>query len=485
MAASLNANVLLLLPEAVLAVAGILVLLADAFAGRALGARGAGVLGLAGTALALLSLWRVPTGQVGFGGAVQLDGYGQFFRLVLLVALLMVILASLEYVERRGIPAGEFYFLLLLATAGAMVMVLSVDLISFYVGLELLSICSYVLAGLLRDEAGVEASTKYFVNGALASAILLFGFSLLFGLTGATSFGELARGLFVAGSPLLAAAVLLVLAGLGFKMAAVPFHLWAPDTYQGAPTPVAAFLAAASEGAAVAAMLRLVFMGLEPAGEVWTRALALLAFLTMTVGNLAALHQTNVKRLLAYSSVAHVGYILTAVAAAGASGFLAANGVAAAMFYVLAYAFMNVGAFAVLAVLANQGEEETLEGVRGLARREPVLAFFMFLFLLSLVGIPPLAGFWAKLFVFRAAVEAQMTWLAVAVAVNSAISVGYYYAVVKAMYVTPAPEERAGRPVVAGWGIQVGLALAAAGVLYLGLRPEAFLNWAALAAALR
>lgn len=485
MAATLNANLLLLLPEVILSGAGLVVLLADAFGGRALGARGAGILSLAGAVLALLSLWRVPTGQVGFGGAVQLDGFSQFFRLVLLIVLVMVILTAVDYVERRRIPAGEFYFLLLLATTGAMVMVLSVDLVSFYVGLELLSIASYALAGLMRDEAGVEAATKYFVNGAMASAIFLFGVSLVFGFTGATSFGDLARGLFVSGSPLLAAAVLMVLAGLGFKMAAVPFHLWAPDTYQGAPTPVAAFLAAASEGAAVAAVLRLFFVGLEPTAETWARAVAVLSFLTMTVGNLAALHQSNLKRLLAYSSVAHIGYILAGVAAAGASGMAAGTGIAAAMFYVLAYGFMNVGAFAVLAVLANQGEEETLEGLRGLARREPVLAFFMFLFLLSLIGIPPLAGFWAKLFIFRAAVDAQLTWLAVAVAVNSAISVGYYYAVVKAMYVTPAPGEVAGRPVLAGWGLQVGLALAAAGVLYLGLRPEAFLNWAAMAAALR
>lgn len=460
----------LILPEIVLVLAGFALLMLDVFLPKEDRPMAVGLVAVVCAGLGLWSLFRTPQG-LGLGGMISSDGFSIFFRAVLMGILLMVCLSATEYVQKKNIPPGEFYALLFFATAGAMLMVVSVDLISFYVGLELLSIPSYVLAGMLRDDPrSKEASLKYFLNGTMASGILLFGMSLFFGITGSTSLSAIATALEVAEiNALSLAALVFMVGGLAFKLAAVPFHLWAPDTYEGAPTPVAAFLAAASEGAAVAAVLRIFFTGLAPLKGEWAALLGMVAVLTMTVGNLAALNQTNVKRLLAYSSVAHIGYILAGLAVGTGLGF------SSGMFYVLAYAFMNIGAFAVLIALANQGEGETVRDLAGLARREPVLAFLMFLFILSLIGIPPLAGFWAKLFVIRAAVDSGLLWLAVAVAINSAISVGYYYGMVRSMYVAPAPEGRGG--VNAGIFLQLGLALAAAGVLVLGFWPDTFLYW--------
>lgn len=459
-----------------LVVAGIVLLLFESLLPSNLARRSLlmAVIAIAGTVAAFLSLWKTPVGQEGLGGLIWSDGFALFFRIVLLTVLVMVVLSSEEYVSRLRIPAGEYYAMLAFATCGAMFMVISGDLISFYIGLELMSISSYVLAGMLRgDDRSGEASLKYFLNGAMASGIFLFGVSLFFGLSGTTNLREMGATLSFGESGLLGiAALVMVVAGLGFKLAAFPFYLWAPDTYEGSPTPVSAWLSVASKGAAVAGFLRILFIALEPMKGDWMELLAVVAFLTMTVGNAVALHQKNVKRMLAYSSIAQAGYILVGLAAGSSLGF------AAAMFYVLAYAFMNVGAFAILVAMQNQDEGVTLDDLSGLARREPVLAFLMFLFMLSLLGIPPLAGFWAKLYIFRAAVDAGLAWLAVAMALNTAVSVAYYYGVVRTIYVADTPPETAGRPVPAGIPMQVGLALAAAGVLVLGLLPEAFFNWA-------
>lgn len=432
-----------------------------------------GTLAVVGAMVAIGSLWRTEVVADGMGGLIWSDSFGFFFRAVLLTVLLIVTLLSVEYVGRKNIPAGEFFALLFFATVGGMFMAVSRDLIIFYVGLELLSISSYVLAGLLRsDDRSLEAALKYFLNGAMASAILLFGFSIFYGLTGTTDLMEMATGLSGTGMSWLAVAgLVMVTAGLGFKLAVVPFHLWVPDTYEGAPTPVSAFLSVGSKGAALAGILRIFYIALDPLSKDWMGLLAVLALLTMTLGNVAALHQKNLKRMLAYSSIAQAGYILAGVATGTSLGL------SAAMFYILAYTFMNSGAFAVVITLANQGEGETVDNLAGLARREPVLAFMMFLFIISLLGIPPLAGFWAKLFVLRATVEAGFVYLAVAVVLNSAVSVGYYYGIIKAMYVTPPAEEKEHRGIMAGVATQIGIALAAAGVLVLGIGPETFLSW--------
>ncbi len=457
---------LLLLPEAVMVGVGLILLLLDLFSSR----RGwLELVAVAGTLAALGSLWVVPVGRAGLGGLILSDGFGMFFRALLLGVLLMVELVSMEYVRRRGIPAGEFLALLSFATAGAMLMSVSIDLVSLYIGLELLSLSSYVLAGLLSaDPRSGEASLKYFLNGALSSALFLFGVSVFYGVSGSTDLGETARSLREGGGRdlLSLAALFLVLAGVGFKLGMVPFHLWVPDTYEGAPTPVSAFLSVGSKAAALAAFLRLFFWAFEPLRESWMAALGVLSLLTMVLGNTAALHQRNVKRMLGYSSISHVGYILAGLAAGTAAGF------SAALYYAATYAFMTFGAFAVLVALSR----ESLDDLGGLARREPVLAFLTLLFMLSLLGIPPLGGFWAKLFVFRAAVEAGLVWLAVAVALNSVISIGYYYRVIRTVYAAPLPEETG--PFLAGFPLQLGLALAAAGVVLTGLFPDAFLHWA-------
>ena len=410
-------------------------------------------------------------------GTIAIDGLGSFFRAVLLLTALLVALASLEYVKKRDIEVGSFYSLMLFATAGAMFMVIAGDMLTFYMGLELLSITSYILVGTFRRSyESSEASLKYLLNGAVASSVLLFGLSLIYGLTGSTSMEQIAARLFEIGAtPLSLTAVLLVLSGLAFKISAVPFHFWTPDVYHGAPTPITAFLSVASKGASFAAILRIFYIAFGAIQAEWSLAFTVLSILSMTIGNIAALRQRNVKRMLAYSSVAHAGYILAGLAVASATGF------SSVMFYILTYAFMNMAAFAAVIAVANQRDSEELDAFKGLIHQAPWLAIVFLLALLSLIGIPPFAGFWAKLYLFRATVQAGLFWLAVAIALNSAISIGYYYNVVKTMFVSEAPT--AGQPKFAvGSALQIGLALAAIGVLALGLAPDAFLRWATLAA---
>ncbi|HEY8488181.1 MAG TPA: NADH-quinone oxidoreductase subunit N, partial [Thermaerobacter sp.] len=382
-----------LLPEIVLAVTAMVLLLADAFAGgrdEAAGpgardgaaAHGAGAgrrdwigyLAVVGVVVAMI-LIRRDVAQPGpiLGGMVASDGYAAFFKAVFLIATALVALLSIDYVAQRGIAPGEYFSLLLLATTGALFMAGAANLLTFYLGLELLSLSSYALAGLMRaDPRSQEAALKYFLNGALSSGVLLFGISLLYGATGTFDLVELARqvgqvlqGAAAAGAapaPLLALGVAFLLAGLAFKAGAVPFHLWLPDAYQGAPTPITAYLAVVSEGAAFAAILRVFYGGMGGAQEAWQTAFVVLAVLTMTVANVAALRQTDVKRLMAYSSIAQAGYILAAVAAASELGRTAV------LYYVMAYTFMNVGAFAVITALQVHGEGRTVQDFTGLAR---------------------------------------------------------------------------------------------------------------------
>lgn len=469
-----------ILPEIILVAAGLLLLLLEAV----LDEKQRGpifVTALLGVALALVSVaynpW-VPAVAPGehipvLGGSVTLDGFGHYFRVVLLAVAILVILTGSRYVRNFSMPDGEFYALLLFSISGGMFMAIAGDLLTFYVGLELLSIPSYIMAGLLRrDDASNEASLKYFLNGATASAVLLFGLSLLFGMTGSTSLADMAGRLSDQVNVLTLTGLVMVIGGIGFKIAAVPFHLWVPDVYQGSPTPVTAFLSVGSKGAAFAAVLRLFFVAFGGLQAAWAPFLAGLAVLTMTVANITALQQTNIKRMLAYSSVTHAGYILAGVATGTSLGF------SAVMYYVLAYVFMNVGAFAVVIALENRGEGQEIAGFAGLMRRSPVLAVVFLLFLLSLIGIPPTAGFFAKFYVIRAAVQAGMAWLAVAIVLNSAISVGYYYGVVHAMFVR-APEKE--EPVGVSPALSTGLALAVVGVVVLGFLPELFVEWVNLA----
>jgi NADH-quinone oxidoreductase subunit N len=419
------------------------------------------------------------------------DRYALFLNLVILSAAALAILFSVEYAERTGLAQGEYYTLLLLSTAGMMLMAAAINLMTIFLALEILSIALYVLVGLNRaEQRSSEAALKYFLLGAFASGFLLYGMALVYGQAGTTSLAGMRDYVLSLDGQmplLLAVAVGLLLVGFGFKVALAPFQWWMPDAYQGAPTSVTAFMSVGAKVAGFAALARVALTafgdstgsGPQGFGGDWGLVLAALAALTMTVGNLAALRQRNLKRMLAYSSIAHAGYILVGVAAGGQVG------TSAMLFYLFVYAFMNVGAFAVvIAVGGLEGstqDGQTLQDFAGLAGRKPGLSAAMTLFMLSLAGVPPLAGFLTKLYIFTAAVQAGLIWLAIVGVLNSVISAYYYLRVVAVMYMkeSPAREE----PAASGSkrvcpALQVGLGLASVAVVLVSIVPAPILNLA-------
>ncbi len=462
-------------PEIILSVVGIALLLASAVVPQAR-QRWLAWLALAGFVISGVAALALPhNGTVGLEGAVVLDPLTLAFRLLFLSAGLLVTLFSVDFILERGKDLGEFLALLLFATTGAMTMAASWNIVSLYVGLELLSVSSYILAAFLRDEPrSHEAGLKYLLNGALASAILLFGLSLAYGLTGQTAIpamaGQLRAALATAYGGVVWVSLGLILAGLAFKIAAAPFHLWAPDAYEGAPTPVTAYLMVVAETAGFAAILRLVSTAMGPLQVHWGIWLAGLAVLTMTVGNVTALWQTNMKRMLAYSSVAQVGYILAGIAVATTVG------TGSVLFYLATYLFTTLGAFAVVIALSVRGQGDQISDYGGLGRRSPWLAGLLTLFLASYVGIPATAGFMGKLGLIGAAVNGHLVWLAVAIAVNSAISIGYYWGVARAMWLDPVPEGAGAISHSGGLGLSMGLC--AVGCVALGVVPQVFFHLA-------
>ena len=400
--------------------------------------------------------------RVLFGGMFVHDGFTVFFTLLFCAIGAVAVLLSWDYVKRTRINQAEYYALLLSATLGMVVMAASNDLITIFLGLELMSLALYVLVGFRRGQLeSNEAALKYFLLGAFASGFLLYGIALLYGATGTTGLDRMSG--FIAASPVLrnplfVAGGLLVLIGFGFKVAAVPFHMWTPDAYEGAPTSVTAFMSAGAKAAGFAALLRLVLKVLALTRADWVPLLAGVAVLTMTVGNVTALLQTNVKRMLAYSSIAHAGYVLVAVVAGGPEG------AAAALFYLAVYAFMNLGAFGILTMMGRGAEERVLIGdLAGVGFRQPLLGLAMTVFMLSLGGIPPTAGFMGKVLVFGAALNAGLVPLVIVGVLNSVVSIFYYLRVTIAMYM----EEPRGEPVAIAWGVPATLALLATLVLTL------------------
>ena len=465
-------------PELLLAAAGLLLLVAGAI-GKGLPRREAAQ--LAGTALVLatgvLFVVRsaIPTkGALRlFGGSLALDGYSFFWRLLALGAVLLVVLLSGREIEAIGARASEYFALLLIATSAMMLMVSALDLLTLWIALETMALSSYVLAGIFtRQRRSNEAAIKYFVLGALSSAILLYGISLLYGATGTLALEELRERLPAAlaqGSRIAALGGLLVAAGLFFKIAAAPFHFWVPDVYVGAPTPVTAFLASASKLASFAALGRIFLFAGAGVRVDWQPVVAGVAVLSMIWGNVGALTQSNVKRLLAYSSIAHAGYLLIGVLAASEAGLWAA------MFYAAAYAFMTIGAFSVVARLP-EGEYagESCGDFAGLGRRSPYLAAAMLVFLIGLTGIPPTGGFFGKVFLFAAAVQAGWTWVAVAGVLTSAVSLYFYFRIVVSMYFSPGPETahpEAARAVEPSFGASLGIGLCTVLTVALGIYP--------------
>jgi NADH-quinone oxidoreductase subunit N len=466
----------LLLPELLLAGMGMVVLLGGAL-------KLSPKLAFALTNLALLAsaVAALAAGEregTFFAGMAAFDRFALFFRLLFLLAGILVVWLSHPFLLRAGRSPWEYDALLLFATLGMCLLASGVHLAGLYVSLELMALASYILAGYFRSEVkSHEAATKYFVLGALSSGVLVYGLSLVYGATGTLSLAALASKLAQAEpSTALLAGLFLLLAGMLFKVAAVPFHVWTPDVYEGSPTPITAFFSVGPKAAAFALLLRVLWSGFAPLSADWRELLAWVAAATMVWGNVAALTQDNVKRMLAYSSIAHAGYALLGLVAGGPLG------VQSVLFYMLAYTVTNLGAFGVVALLASQEYAgEKVSDFRGLGRRQPVAAFAMLLFLLSLGGIPPTVGFFGKLYLFAAAVHAGYAWLAVVGVIMSAVSLYYYFRIVKEMYL--AGEEQ-GLPVWGeAWGVRA-LAVCAAATLLLGILPGKALAFTGPAAAI-
>lgn len=406
-----------------------------------------------------------------FNGSILADTFGFYFMSLFLVAAALTILGAVHYLERDHIHYGEFYALVLLGTVGMFFMATSTELILIFLGLEISSISTYILAGLKRHDAlANEASLKYFLLGSFATAFLLYGIAFIYGLTGTTNLQVLTVRLGAPEHwpPLVWVALILMFIGLAFKVSVVPFHVWTPDVYQGAPAPVTAFLSVAPKAAAFAVFLRVFLGSLEPAGSATLAVLWISAALTMVIGNLAALVQDNVKRMLAYSAIAHAGYVLVGIAAGGSEG------AAAVLFYLAVYALMNIGAFVLLAHLADRGERAmAYRDFTGLGHERPWAAACLSIFMLSLGGFPTTAGFLAKFYVFRAAVGADLIGLTVIAIVTSVISIYYYLRLVVVMYMREGAAETS--PAALPWALRAVMVTTVAGIFYLGLFPSDFL----------
>jgi len=454
-----------ILPELVLTAGALIVLVADVLLPR--GSRALVWVAVGALTATLLSLgWFMNTDVEVANGLIAVDRFALFFKIVFLVSAIMTVLMSVRYLEIEGASPGEYYFLILCATLGMMIMAGGIDLITSFIGLETMAVSFYILAGFIKpNQRSNEAAVKYFLLGAFSLGILLYGMSVLYGLSGSTSLHVMAT-VFANTEriPLLVLAVVLVVAGMGFKIAAVPFHMWAPDVYEGAPTPVTAFLSVGSKAASFAMLLRIFLEGLPSLNTDWRLLFEVLAIITMTVGNVAALTQSNLKRMLAYSSIAHAGYLLIGVVAG------TPRGVTAMLIYLLIYSFMQLGAFAIIVMMRRQdvvGDE--LKDFSGLHFRHPLAAFAMLLFMLSLGGIPPTAGFMGKFWLFGAAIESQYYWLAVIGVLNSAISLYYYIRVVVFMYLK---KETTGSEPTMSPTLAFTLAVAVVATLVIGVYPR-------------
>jgi NADH-quinone oxidoreductase subunit N len=474
-----------ILPEIIFSFFGILIMLLDPMMDERSSQRQLGNVALIGAVLALagtvfqahfLSHAGI-TGLSSFSQMVKIDAFSIFFHFVVAAVVILVVLSSYEYMEVQQIRAGEYYGLILFGAVGMNLMSSAMELVLIFIALETSSIATYILAGFRRRSAiSSESSVKYFLLGSFATAFFLYGVALMFGATGSTSIAVIADSLGQYAHqpiPLLAyLGIALMFVGLGFKVAAAPFHIWTPDVYEGAPAPVVGFMSTAPKAAVFAVLIRILFQAHTPdAARVWLIWVA--AALSMTIGNIAALVQDNIKRLLAYSSIAHAGYLLIAFAS------LPANGIPAAMFYTAAYAAMNVGAFAVVGHFASAGERRvTLEDYSGLGRRSPVLAAVLTMFLLSLIGIPITGGFFAKFYVFSAALQGRhpLVGLVIIGVINSAVAAYYYLRVIVVMYMREPREDAPVAPIPAGLGFALGLSLAA--TIYLGVLPNQVLQYA-------
>ena len=462
----------LLMPELVIVSTLFIVLIFDMI--DSLSKKVLGWITIVGASIALWdSIRMLSAGEIGttFSRMFEVDQYSLFFNIIFLVSTILVTLISLSYLGSDNKKQGPYYLLILLATLGMMLMAAGNELIIVFLGLELMSLSLYVLAGYFRESpASSEAGMKYLLLGAFASAFFLYGIALIYGAAGTTSIPVIADRLTENSiSPMLLSGMFLLIVGFGFKVAIVPFHQWAPDVYEGAPTTIAAFISAGPKAAGFAAFIRIFMEALPVMQPQWNGIIILLAMITMTGGNIIAIAQTNIKRMLAYSSIAHAGYILIGLAAANN------DGTASAMLYLLIYCVMNIAAFGAVILAKNaDGECLLISDYAGLGFRKPLLGMFLTLMLLSLAGFPPTAGFVGKFYLFKSAVQAGHVWLVIFGAINTAISAFYYLRVVVTMYMSEPKEELEFNPYPST--LVLGLVIASIGVLLIGILPSLLLS---------
>ena len=472
-------NLELFIPEITLAVFAVLVILLDLFFQR----KGLlAVISLVGLvvaagftiAMGMTDMWG-GSSQAIFNNMLAVDNFALFFKLLFAGIAFLVILASTDYIAKFARFQGEYYALILLSTLGMMLMAATADLISLYIALELTSISLYVLVGFLKDRKSTEASLKYLLLGAIASAVLLYGMALVFGFTGQTQLGEIAEAIkgiqSVSASPALLMGIVMLIAGFGFKIAAVPFQMWVPDVYEGAPTPVTAYLSVASKAAGFALILRVFYSAFgipEWLSMNWGMIFAALAVISMIIGNVLAIPQTNIKRMLGYSSIAQAGYLMVGLATLGFAPASSILGQSTILFFLASYALTNLGAFIAVIAISHKINSDDIADFTGMGKRAPVLALALTLCLISLIGMPPAAGFMAKFYIFSAAVQNDLLWLVVIAVLNSVISAYYYLRVVKVMWFgEPASEEK----VPSSGAPRLALFLCCLGVLLLGIIP--------------
>jgi NADH-quinone oxidoreductase subunit N len=469
---TLNANTLALLPEGIMTVAGVMVMMLEPVLKPGASRKPLGWLAIFATAFAgVASLYQLRQGPLtAFYNSIQVDAFSVFFHLLIAAVVIVTLLGSLDYFDGYATHAGEYFALVLFGAVGMMLMTCSVELLMVFVGLEISSISTYILAGFRKGKArGVEASIKYFLLGSFATAFFLYGIALAFGATGSTSITAIAQALGTSNTPYLAFLALgMIVIGLGFKVSAAPFHVWTPDVYQGAPSPVVGLMSTAPKAAAFAVLLRITFVGFAGMEHRWAVLMWAIAALSMTVGNLGALKQTSVKRMLAYSSIAHAGYLLAAFTA------FPQTGIAAACFYTAAYSAMNVGAFAVVTQITGYTEHtRSIEDFTGVALRRPWLGALLAFFLLSMIGIPFTGGFFAKFYVFSAVIGGGHWLLGVVGLLNSGLACFYYLRLLVAMYARH-PHERANEPATetrVSPSAALALAACALATLLLGILP--------------
>ena len=466
-------DLIALAPVLVLSIFAMLILVLDLWGGRNKSLLVfTSLVGLLMTAISAFAKYPIPA--YSFNDSYVVDHLSLFFICIFTISSALAILLSVEYNEREGIRAGEYYALILFCTVGMILLASSTDMIMIFLGIEIVSICLYVLAGIRRnDHRSNEAALKYFLLGAFATGFLLYGMTLVYGSTGSTNLfkiAEFVKNPSAQSNPLLMMGLVLLVIGFGFKVASVPFHMWAPDVYQGAPTPVTAFMAVGPKAAAFAAFFRVFADTFPEMSSSWEMLLSIIAVLSMFVGNLGAIMQTNIKRMLAFSSISHAGYILMAVIAKNSLGS------SSLLFYMLSYAFMTFGVFGIVIILGRKGEENLeIKNYSGLAYKHPVIALSMTIFLLSLAGLPPLAGFVAKFYLFSAAIQEGLLTLVIIAVLNSAISFYYYLKVVVFMYMKePEAEFKISLTPITLFVVFIGVV----GTINLGIFPNSIITLA-------